>query len=109
MPPGRELEAIAFYEGVLGISRIAKPVHLAARGGVWFEGNDFQVHLGVDEVFSPSRKAHPALLVDDLARLRGRLEGAGIEIGGEPFPAYKRFYVNDPFGNRLELLQADSA
>ena len=105
LPPGREADAIAFYEGLLGIPRVAKPPHLELRGGCWFESATTRIHLGVEEDFSPARKAHPALLTDDLAALRRRLEDAGVEVvDDQPLPGFDRFYVYDPFGNRLELL-----
>lgn len=70
MPPGREDDAIEFYDGLLAISQVAKPAHLAERGGCWFERGELKIHLGVDAAFRPARKAHPALLVDDLSALR---------------------------------------
>ena len=66
MPAGREADAVAFYEGVLGITQVPKPSHLAARGGCWFERGDLKVHLGVEADFRPATKAHPAFLVDDV-------------------------------------------
>ena len=64
-----------------------------------------RVHLGVEEGFSPARKAHPALLVADLEALRLRLQGAGVVVvDDEPLPGFDRFYAYDPFGNRVELL-----
>jgi len=105
MPRGREDEATSFYEGVLEIPRVDKPPHLAARGGCWFESSSTRIHLGVESDFSPARKAHPALLTDDLAALRQRLEAAGVEVvDDQPLPGFERFYAYDPFGNRLELL-----
>lgn len=105
MPPGGEDEAVAFYEGLLGIPRVAKPAHLEARGGCWFETEEVKIHLGVEKGFTPARKAHPALLVDDLVTLRGRLEEAGVDVSeDEPLPGYDRFYALDPFGNRVGFL-----
>lgn len=105
MPPGREEDAVAFYEGVLGLPRVGKPPHLERRGGCWFESDSTRVHLGIEDDFSPARKAHPALLVTGLESLRGRLEAAGVAVvEDEPLPGFDRFYVFDPFGNRLELL-----
>lgn len=105
MPPGREDDAIAFYEGLLGLPRVAKPPHLEARGGCWFESDTARVHLGVEEGFRPARKAHVALLVTDLAALRRHLEASAVAIvDDEPLPGFDRFYANDPFGNRLEFL-----
>jgi RimJ/RimL family protein N-acetyltransferase len=106
MPADGEAEATAFYEGLLGIPRVPKPPHLEARGGCWFERGPLKVHLGVDVRFRPAHKAHPALLVDDLAGLRADLREADVELrDDEPLDGYDRVYVDDPFGNRVELLE----
>jgi len=106
MPPGREDEAQAFYEGLLGLPRVPKPPHLAVRGGCWFESGPTKVHLGVEADFRPARKAHPALLVDDLASLEARLVAAGLDVRDEGgLDGHLQRYVDDPFGNRIELLQ----
>ena len=77
MPPGGEAQAEAFYSGVLGLERIPKPPPLAARGGCWFRHGDVAVHLGVEEDFRPAHKAHPAFVVDDLARCTTRARQRG--------------------------------
>jgi catechol 2,3-dioxygenase-like lactoylglutathione lyase family enzyme len=106
MPPGSEPEARAFYEGLLGIPEIPKPSNLAKRGGCWFARESLKIHLGVELDFRPARKAHPALLVEDLAGLVTRLEAAGyVCTTDEPLEGYRRVYVNDPFGNRIELME----
>ena len=108
MPAGRESEARAFYHGLLGIPEVSKPAHLQTRGGCWFESDSVRVHLGIDPEFVPARKAHPALLVDDLAAMVGRLERGGtVVVRDQPLAGFDRVYVDDPFGNRLELLEAD--
>lgn len=106
MPPERESEARAFYEGVLGIPEVPKPANLAVRGGVWFERRSVRIHLGIEKDFRPAKKAHPALLVEDLAALKGQLAAAGYPVlGGEPLEGYHRSYTEDPFGNRIELME----
>jgi catechol 2,3-dioxygenase-like lactoylglutathione lyase family enzyme len=106
MPPGREAEARAFYSGILGIPEVAKPPHLAKRGGCWFERGDLKVHLGVDGDFRPARKAHPAFCVDNLTALKEALLNAGYVLKpDEPLEGYERAYVDDPFGNRVELME----
>jgi catechol 2,3-dioxygenase-like lactoylglutathione lyase family enzyme len=106
MPPGAEEQAVGFYDGLLGITEVPKPPHLAVRGGCWFEQGALKVHLGVEQDFRPARKAHPALLVSDLGALVGRLRAAGVEIvDDEPLEGYDRVYVSDPFGNRIELME----
>jgi catechol 2,3-dioxygenase-like lactoylglutathione lyase family enzyme len=106
MPRGKEGEARAFYEGVLGIPEVPKPPNLAKRGGCWFVRDALKLHLGVDDDFRPARKAHPALLIEDLAALKTRIEAAGYRVQtDEPLEGYDRFYVEDPFGNRLEFME----
>jgi catechol 2,3-dioxygenase-like lactoylglutathione lyase family enzyme len=106
MPPGAEAQARAFYEGVLGIPEVPKPPNLAKRGGCWFERGPLRIHLGVEAEFRPARKAHPAFLVDDLDTLKAILERAGYTPRtDEPLEGYNRIYVDDPFGNRIELME----
>jgi catechol 2,3-dioxygenase-like lactoylglutathione lyase family enzyme len=107
MPRGAEAAAVGFYAGVLGIPEVGKPDHLAGRGGCWFELGGIQIHLGVEDDFRPAAKAHPALLVSDLGELRLRLEAVGMPVmADEPLPGFERIYTQDPFGNRLEFLEA---
>src|SRR5271154_4377623 len=106
MPAGKEAEARAFYEGVLGIPEVIKPPNLAKRGGCWFERGAVKVHLGVEADFRPARKAHPAFLTDDLPGLKAVLAVAGYPCQAEePLEGYDRVYVQDPFGNRIELME----
>lgn len=106
MPIGSEDRARAFYAGLLGIDEVPKPADLAVRGGCWFEHETLKIHLGADADFHPARKAHPALVVEDLPALLDTLRQAGFPPrGGEPLPGYHRAYVDDPFGNRIELME----
>ena len=107
MPPGREAEAEAFYAGLLGLERVPKPPPLAARGGCWFRRGDVAVHLGVEEDFRPARKAHPAFVVRDLPPWRP-WRPPGWRCGPNPDREPGRgAYVDDPFGNRIELIAED--
>lgn len=106
MPPGCEDRAREFYVGLLSIPEIAKPAHLAARGGCWFERGELKIHLGIEEDFRPARKAHPALLVDGLRDLVASLRRHGCRVvEDQPLEGYERVYVDDPFGNRIELME----
>jgi len=108
MPAGQEDRARFFYADILGLTEVPKPGTLAGRGGVWFELVDLRVHLGVEADFRPAEKAHPAFQTDDLEVLTNHLERQGIAvIRDADLPGYKRAYVADPFGNRIELLQPD--
>ncbi|HXX88832.1 MAG TPA: VOC family protein [Acidimicrobiales bacterium] len=106
MPPGAEEEATAFYEGVLGLQRRPKPAALAARGGCWFSNGLVELHLGVEEDFRPARKAHPALVTRALDDLVARLGSAGHPVRfDDEVPGVRRCFVDDPFGNRIELIE----
>ena len=106
IPKGSEALCRAFYCDLLGWREVAKPTILAARGGLWLRSGEVRLHLGVEDDFRPARKAHPALLVDeDLDALAQRLRNAGVTVTfDEAIPAVRRFYANDPVGNRLEFI-----
>ncbi|HKD52427.1 MAG TPA: VOC family protein [Candidatus Acidoferrum sp.] len=107
MPKASEERARSFYRDVLGMKEIPKPEPLAKRGGCWFASGEAQVHLGIEEDFRPAKKAHPALVVEGLDEVLARCDAAGLpskpdaEIDG-----HRRVHVFDPFGNRLELIEA---
>ena len=104
--PSGEDAARHFYGEVLGMPELPKPDTLAGRGGVWFACGSQQLHCGVEDPVAPSRR-HPALLTDDLDGVQSRLEAAGHPIRTDAeLPGYRRFSTEDPFGNRIELLQA---
>lgn len=105
IPAGGEHAARGFFAGLLGMTEVPKPANLS-RSGCWFAGGSVNLHLGVDPAFRPATKAHPALLVDDLAGLRKTLAAAGCVIRDEkPVDGYARFFTEDPFGNRIELME----
>lgn len=90
------------------MTEVAKPAALAVRGGCWFRSGQAVIHLGVEEPFSPARKAHPAFLVDDLDALQARIADAGYECvrtDGQ-IPGVTRFHTEDAAGNRVEFQQA---
>lgn len=106
MPHGGETHARIFWGEIMELDEIAKPAHLAVNGGCWFEGGGIAIHCGVEEAFLPARRAHPALLVSDLAALVARLGKANIRFKpGKDLEGYVRGDIADPFGNRIELMQ----
>jgi ribosomal protein S18 acetylase RimI-like enzyme/catechol 2,3-dioxygenase-like lactoylglutathione lyase family enzyme len=106
MPPGGEARARAFYESALGLAEVAKPVDLAMRGGCWFERGALRVHLGVEPAFRAARKAHPAFRVSGLDALLERCRAAGVATSPvEARGGARHAYVDDPFGNRIELVE----
>ena len=82
---------------------------LAARGGLRFAvGTIQQLHIGSEQQFAAARRAHPALTLDSTAALDA-LARKLARLGHEPcwgadLPGARRFYIDDRFGNRLELL-----
>jgi catechol 2,3-dioxygenase-like lactoylglutathione lyase family enzyme len=107
MPRGGEEQARRFYCDVLGLHEIPKPASLAGRGGAWFDLGGTQLHLGVDADFRPAKKAHVAFDVDNLEALAARCQTAGYEPrADDSVPGMRRFFIDDPFGNRLEFVEA---
>lgn len=106
MPRGGETRARDFYQGLLGIPEVPKPPSMAVRGGCWFERGELRVHLGVEPDFRPARKAHPAFVVTELRALAERLRAAEHPCREDrELRGYDRVFVDDPFGNRIELLE----
>jgi catechol 2,3-dioxygenase-like lactoylglutathione lyase family enzyme len=108
-PPGAEAEARRFYGELLSLSEIEKPPALRGRGGVWFDLGRQQLHIGIDVDFMPARRAHPAFLVraSELDAVAERVRGAGVEVTWDhALPGTRRFFLRDPWGNRIELLAA---
>ena len=106
-PPGCEEQARRFYGELLGLAELDKPQALRGRGGAWFAVGGQQLHVGVQEMFSPARKAHPAFRVDgaELDPLARRLADAGAAvIWDEELAGVRRFFSEDPWGNRIELV-----
>lgn len=105
-PRGCEAAAREFYGAILGLREIEKPDALRGRGGCWFECSGQQLHIGIEANFQPAKKAHPAFAVRDLEGLREALVAKGIRISDDDaLPGVKRFYTEDPWGNRLEFLE----
>ena len=106
IPKGSEALCRTFYCDLLGWREVEKPPILATRGGLWLDIGEGQVHLGVEDDFRPARKAHPALLVEDLDALAEKLRAASVAVTfDEAIPGVRRFYANDPVGNRLEFIE----
>lgn len=105
-PAGSEDALRRYYVDVLGMTEIAKPPVLAARGGCWFGAGAVRLHLGVEDGFRPARKAHPGLRVTGIEAYAARLTSLGASVTWDhDLPGHRRFYSEDPVGNRLEFLE----
>ena len=103
IPADSEDVARAFWSGKIGLSEIPKPLALRPRGGCWFQLGQHELHLGVENPFTPSKKAHPGFLTSDLQGLAEKLDDVLWDTAIE---GRARFFTTDPFGNRLEFIQA---
>lgn len=105
-PEGCEEAARGFWVGVVGLTEVDKPERLRARGGAWFRSGPggLEVHVGIEEPFSPARKAHPGIAVADLDAMAEQVAAAGGEVvWDEQIPGLRRFHTRDPVGNRVEF------
>lgn len=105
-PKNSETEAKRFFGDILEFREIEKPELLKKRGGVWFEFAHYQIHIGIEEPFAPAKKAHPAFEVENIEALKTHLSKNEVSfIIDKDLPGANRIYVNDPFGNRIEILE----
>lgn len=106
MPPDREEDARRYFGDLLGMVEELKPAILASRGGCWFQSGQVVIHLGVEQEFCLQKKAHPALVVADLDGLAARLAADNYPVDWDDnWPERRRFYSEDPFGNRIEFME----
>ncbi|WP_164669707.1 VOC family protein [Virgibacillus doumboii] len=105
-PIGGEIDARVFYQELLGFKEVEKPEQLKINGGVWFQAGNVHIHIGVEDPFVPAKKAHPAIHVKNIEAMKAYLNGKGVAFKvDDKLPGANRFYVTDPFGNRLEFLE----
>ncbi|WP_335871396.1 VOC family protein [Bacillus sp. 2205SS5-2] len=105
-PKGCEDEARRFYGELLGMEEVPKPENLRARGGCWFQCGRQEIHIGIQDSFLPAKKAHPGLVVTNLADFMKHLLNQDVDVKeGEPIQGRMRMFVDDPWGNRLEFLE----
>src|SRR4051812_49406054 len=105
MPAGEEARARTFYRDLLGMTELPKPHPLSLRGGAWFSAGNITIHLGVEVDFRPARKAHLALRVQGYDALIPKLRAANVTIKEDvELENIRRAHIDDPFGNRIELI-----
>jgi catechol 2,3-dioxygenase-like lactoylglutathione lyase family enzyme len=112
IPPGPEAatKARKFYGDLLGMAEVEKPALLRARGGLWMQAGDRQLHIGVEEpgVDRAQTRAHVAYEVTKLDAWRTKLEKAGYAVAdGDRVAGFRRVELRDPFGNRVELVERE--
>jgi catechol 2,3-dioxygenase-like lactoylglutathione lyase family enzyme len=108
-PPGCEAEARRFFGDLLALEEVEKPERLHPRGGCWFKAGTRQLHIGAEDGFRPARKAHLAFAVSDVEAAFRVLEKAGVKCRWDDgIEGVRRFYLSDPWGNRLEFTEPTS-
>ncbi|HJZ93246.1 MAG TPA: VOC family protein [Gemmataceae bacterium] len=94
-----------FYCGVLGLKEIAKPKTFDFVA-LWFDLGDQQLHLLQKPQPDSVSPRHFALRVTDARAARSHCQARGVETQETtPIPACDRFFVSDPDGNRIEIIQ----
>jgi catechol 2,3-dioxygenase-like lactoylglutathione lyase family enzyme len=107
IPVGGEELARNFYVGILGLTEVAKPASMTGRNSIWFMAGPVNLHIGIEEEFHPAKRAHPALVVDNLDDIVAACQRAGLATRPDTsFNNFRRVHVSDPFGNRLELMES---
>ncbi|MBP3950751.1 glyoxalase [Bacillus suaedae] len=105
-PKASEDTARQFFVEVLEFNEVIKPEGVRNRGGVWFAKGAIQLHIGIEEPFIPSKKAHPAIEVAYINELKTHLTAHHINyIEDEQIENANRIFVDDPFGNRIEFIE----
>lgn len=107
MPQGGEAAARTFYGELLGLPETPRPKAFRSHSGLWYDIGGLDIHLSIKQMPSePDAYRHFGIEVEDVDALRAKMDAAGvITETGEPAP-WKRFYMRDPFGNRIEIHQA---
>jgi catechol 2,3-dioxygenase-like lactoylglutathione lyase family enzyme len=111
VPPELERAAKEFYARVLGLTQVAKPEG-TRKSGAWYQIGATQLHLSVEtETFRDLSSRHICFTVSDLRETETKFREAGVEIipDARPIAGTSRFYVRDPAGNMLEIVQASNS
>jgi hypothetical protein len=106
VPPDSEAVCRAFYLDTLGLAEVPHPSAAAGRSFLWVQLGANQIHFRPDPEFRPAQFAHPGILVRGVDALAMRLKAAGYAVTTEQSIGPHRFHVRDPFGNRLEFIEA---
>jgi 4-hydroxyphenylpyruvate dioxygenase-like putative hemolysin len=106
--------AFVFYVDFLGFTRVPKPLTMR-QSGAWLTSGSVNLHLGEtnesngdeEENLSLPRNSHPAFRVNNFAQLMETATQKGFKTRVDAGPSgFLRGSVWDPFGNRIELMQA---
>ncbi len=101
-PPGMENSVRQFYGEVLGLDEVPG-VHPG--GAIWFAIAGTEIHFGEGEAVGALSRRHVAFEIENPGEAKAYLESRGVEMSfSTRIEGRDRFFVRDPFGNRLEFL-----
>jgi catechol 2,3-dioxygenase-like lactoylglutathione lyase family enzyme len=94
-----------FYGEILGLREIAPPRTFDFTV-VWYDLGNMHVHLLLKEKPDSISPRHFALRVADVAAAREYFKEKGVTVEETtPIPGADRFFIRDPDGNRIEIIQ----
>jgi catechol 2,3-dioxygenase-like lactoylglutathione lyase family enzyme len=108
VPAELEEATKTFYGSVLGLQQIPKPP-TSRQSGAWYQIGNVQLHLSMEaETAAGLSSRHICFSVSDLVEAEQKFRDAGVAIIPDARPAAgtRRFYVRDPGGNQLEIVQS---
>jgi catechol 2,3-dioxygenase-like lactoylglutathione lyase family enzyme len=94
-----------FYRDLLGLKEIAKPRTFDFTV-LWFDLGNQHLHLLLKDRPDTLSPRHFALRVPDVSAAREYFRSRNIPIQETtPIPGADRFFIADPDGNRIEIIQ----
>lgn len=97
----------AFWEKVFEAELIDRPVTGVSPTGAWYKLGDIELHLQYRTRPKVKTDQHFALIVEDTNEIADRARRMGRQVEeSELLPGFcKRYFLYDPEGNRVEILQ----
>jgi catechol 2,3-dioxygenase-like lactoylglutathione lyase family enzyme len=94
-----------FYRDLLGLKEIAKP-RTFDFVVLWFDLGNQQLHLLLRPQPDTQSPRHFALRVADVRAARAYFHRHSVNVQETtPIPGADRFFISDPDGNRIEIIQ----
>ena len=89
------------------VSKKLSGLTFSTRSMIWYEWMEILLHLDFTPPWiKPAENRHVAVEVTDIHSVRDYLGRQGTEIlEAVPLPDRERFYLLDPFGNYIEVIE----
>ncbi len=102
IPLGQTEAARKFYGHTMGLTEIPGN---HPKGAIWFEIADIQLHVR-EEAGQTTSDRHPAFEIEDLEAAKIHLSQSGVALSfSSEIDGRQRFFIRDPFDNRIEFLE----